>query len=65
VPAPRPFRCTGKRTYFKPGKTMTREPSIKEIANTRDNPIINPYVADVLKTITHIGPTASCKSIPN
>lgn len=48
----------------KPDKVMY-SPSIRVIARTRDIPMKKPYVVEVLNTIKHIGPTASCNNIPN
>jgi hypothetical protein len=48
----------------RPDKVMYK-PSIRLIAKTRDKPTKKPYVAEVLNTIKHMGPIASCKSIPN
>ncbi len=58
-------------TFFLPKTLATPKPdneiyiaSTNAMANTREKALINPDVADVLNTIKHIGPTASCNNIP-
>jgi len=47
-----------------PAKVMYKA-SISAIAITSDNPTKSPCAVAVVKTSKHIGPTASCSSIPN